>query len=46
MPRSCLGRLDGDADPPEYPDRFIARLATKRLSPYVPLADTLVGVQE
>ena len=28
---------------PGYPDRFIARLATKRLSPYVLLADTLAG---
>ncbi|MFL5284483.1 MAG: hypothetical protein ACJ8AW_26695 [Rhodopila sp.] len=33
-------------DAPGYPDRFIARLATKRLSPYVLLADTLAGVQE
>jgi hypothetical protein len=29
-----------------YPDRFIGRLATKQLSPYVLLADTLAGVQE
>jgi hypothetical protein len=33
-------------DAPGYPDQFIARLATKRLSPYVLLADTLGGVQE
>jgi hypothetical protein len=33
-------------DAPGYPDQFIARLATKRLSPYVRLADTLAGVQE
>src|SRR3954449_12706609 len=33
-------------DAPAYPDQFIARLATKRLSPYVLLADTLAGVQE
>ena len=33
-------------DAPGYPDRFIARLATKRLSPYVLLANTLAGVQE
>jgi hypothetical protein len=32
-------------DAPGYPDQFIARLATKRLSPYVLLADTLAGVQ-
>jgi len=33
-------------DVPGYPDQVIARLATKRLSPYVLLADTLAGVQE
>ncbi|MFL5253257.1 MAG: hypothetical protein ACJ8AI_10250 [Rhodopila sp.] len=33
-------------DAPGYPDQVIARLATKRLSPYVLLAGTLVGVQE
>jgi hypothetical protein len=33
-------------DAPGYPDRAIARLATKRLSPYLLLADTLAGVQE
>jgi hypothetical protein len=33
-------------DAPVYPDQFIARMATKRLSPYVLLADTLAGVQE
>src|SRR3954470_4718312 len=33
-------------DVPGYPDQPIARLATKRLSPYVLVADTLAGVQE
>jgi hypothetical protein len=33
-------------DAPGYPDQVIARLATKRLSPYLLLADTLAGVQE
>jgi hypothetical protein len=33
-------------DTPGYPDQVIARLATKRLSPYVLLADTLAGAQE
>ena len=33
-------------DAPGYPDQFIARLATKRLSPYVLVANTLAGVQE
>ena len=33
-------------DAPGYPDQFIARLATKRLSPYVLVAETLAGVQE
>jgi hypothetical protein len=33
-------------DAPGYPNQVIARLATKRLSPYVLVADTLAGVQE
>jgi hypothetical protein len=33
-------------DAPGYPEQFIARLATKRLSPYVLVANTLAGVQE
>ena len=33
-------------DAPVYPDQFIARMATKQLSPYVLAAETLAGVQE
>src|ERR1700760_3129956 len=33
-------------DAPSYPAQFIARLGTKRLSPYMLLADTLADVQE
>jgi hypothetical protein len=33
-------------DAPGYPDQVIARLATKRLSPYVLAAGTLASVQD
>lgn len=32
-------------DPPDYPDRFVARLVTSAASPYVLVADTLAEVQ-
>jgi hypothetical protein len=32
-------------DLPAYPERYAARLATSTASPYLLLADTLVGVQ-
>ena len=31
-------------DPPEYPDRVVARLVTETPSPYVLVADTLAGI--
>jgi hypothetical protein len=33
-------------DLPAYPERYAARLATSTASPYLLLADTLVGIQE
>ena len=33
-------------DLPAYPERFAARLATSRASPYLLLADTLAGIRE
>lgn len=32
-------------DPPDYPDRFVARLVTAAASPYVLVADTLAAIQ-
>jgi hypothetical protein len=32
-------------DPPDYPDRFVARLVTAAASPYILVADTLAEVQ-
>ena len=32
-------------DPPAYPERYAARLATSAASPYLPLADTLAGIR-
>jgi len=32
-------------DPPAYPDRFVARLATNAPTPYMLVADTLAGFQ-
>jgi hypothetical protein len=33
-------------DPPEYPDRFVARLVTDQPSPYALIADALAGIHE
>ena len=33
-------------DLPAYPERYAARLATSTASPYLLLADTLVGIHE
>jgi hypothetical protein len=33
-------------DPPDYPDKFIARLATTGPLPYVLIGETLAAVQE
>ena len=32
-------------DPPDHPDRFVARLVTAAASPYILVADTLAEVQ-
>jgi hypothetical protein len=32
-------------DPPDYPDRFVARLVTAAASPYILVADTLAEVR-
>ena len=46
LPGLSCGGLGHDAGRAWYPDQVIGRLATKRLSPYVLLVDTLAGVQE
>jgi hypothetical protein len=33
-------------DPPEYPDRIVARLVTDVPSPYLLIADTLAGIHD